>query len=172
MLAKVYSCAILGLDGQIIEVETDKGGGAPKFMMVGLPDTAVQESRVRVRAAIRNSGLGFPTGLYTVNLAPADLPEVELGEPNLSPPQAPDLELTDLTSPKTDLDVSDFLPVEVPDIDQTPPDLLPNPVPDTPHEAPEVPEVLQPQHPHRATRAPEEDLEGNAEPPQVGGLTP
>jgi len=75
MLAKVYSCAILGLDGQIIEVETDKGGGMSKFMMVGLPDTAVQESRVRVRAAIRNSGLSFPMGLYTVNLAPADLPK-------------------------------------------------------------------------------------------------
>ncbi len=75
MLAKVYSCAILGLDGQIIEVEIDKGGGMSKFMMVGLPDTAVQESRVRVRAAIRNSGLRFPMGLYTVNLAPADLPK-------------------------------------------------------------------------------------------------
>lgn len=75
MLAKVYSCTILGLDGQIIEVETDKGGGVSKFMMVGLPDTAVQESRVRVRAAIRNSGLSFPMGLYTVNLAPADLPK-------------------------------------------------------------------------------------------------
>lgn len=75
MLAKVYSCAILGLDGQIIEVETDKGRGVSKFIMVGLPDTAVQESKVRVRAAIRNSGLVFPMGVYTVNLAPADLPK-------------------------------------------------------------------------------------------------
>lgn len=75
MLAKVYSCAVLGLDGQIIEVEIDKGGGVPKFIMVGLPDAAVQESRVRVRAAIRNSSLNFPMGLYTVNLAPADLPK-------------------------------------------------------------------------------------------------
>ena len=63
MLAKVYSCAVFGLDGQIIEVEIDKGGGVSKFIMVGLPDTAVQESRVRVRAAIRNSGLSFPMGI-------------------------------------------------------------------------------------------------------------
>ncbi len=75
MLAKVYSCAVLGLDGQIIEVETDKGGGISKFIMVGLPDMAVQESRVRVRSAIRNSGLSFPMGVYTVNLAPADIPK-------------------------------------------------------------------------------------------------
>jgi len=73
MLAKVYSCAILGLDGQVIEIEVDKRGGVANFIMVGLPDTAVQESRVRVRAAIRNSGLSFPMGTYTVNLAPADI---------------------------------------------------------------------------------------------------
>ena len=75
MLAKVYSCAILGLDGQVIEVEVDKRGGMANFIMVGLPDTAVQESRVRVRAAIRNSGLSFPMGTYTVNLAPANIPK-------------------------------------------------------------------------------------------------
>ncbi len=75
MLAKVYSCAVLGLDGQVIEVEVDKRGGVANFIMVGLPDTAVQESRVRVRAAIRNSGLSFPMGTYTVNLAPADIPK-------------------------------------------------------------------------------------------------
>lgn len=75
MLARVYSCAVLGLDGRTIEVEIDKGGGIANFIMVGLPDAAVQESRVRVRAAIRNSGLRFPMGTYTVNLAPADLPK-------------------------------------------------------------------------------------------------
>ncbi|MCO6453085.1 MAG: YifB family Mg chelatase-like AAA ATPase [Caldilineales bacterium] len=75
MLAKVYSCAVVGLDGRTIEVEIDKGGGVSNFIMVGLPDAAVQESRVRVRAAIRNSGLRFPMGTYTVNLAPADLPK-------------------------------------------------------------------------------------------------
>ncbi len=75
MLAKVHSCAVLGLDGQIIDVEIDKGGGMSNFVMVGLPDAAVQESKVRMRAAIRNSGLRFPMGNYTVNLAPADLPK-------------------------------------------------------------------------------------------------
>ena len=76
MLAKVFSCTVLGLDGQVIEIEVDKrGGGVAKFIMVGLPDTAVQESRVRVRAAVRNSGLRFPLGTFTVNLAPADLPK-------------------------------------------------------------------------------------------------
>jgi len=75
MLAKVHSCAVLGLDGRIIEVEIDKGGGVSNFIMVGLPDAAVQESRVRMRSAIRNSGLRFPMGTYTVNLAPADLPK-------------------------------------------------------------------------------------------------
>jgi magnesium chelatase family protein len=73
MLAKVISCAIVGLDARLIEVEIDKGGGVSNFIIVGLPDAAVQESRVRVRAAIRNSGLRFPMGTYTVNLAPADL---------------------------------------------------------------------------------------------------
>ncbi len=75
MLAKVHSCAVVGLDGRIIEVEVDKRGGTSHFIIVGLPDTAVQESRVRVRAAIRNSGMKFPVGTFTVNLAPADLPK-------------------------------------------------------------------------------------------------
>ncbi len=75
MLAKVLSCAVVGLDGRLIEVEIDKIGGVANFLMVGLPDAAVQESRVRVRSAIRNSGLRFPMGTYTVNLAPADLPK-------------------------------------------------------------------------------------------------
>ncbi len=76
MLAKVFSGAVIGLHGRVIEIEVDKrGGGAGYFVIVGLPDTAVQESRVRVRSAIRNSGLVFPGGYYTVNLAPADLPK-------------------------------------------------------------------------------------------------
>ncbi|MDY7018896.1 MAG: YifB family Mg chelatase-like AAA ATPase, partial [Chloroflexota bacterium] len=73
MLAKVVSCAVVGLDGAIIEVEVDISQGLPSFTIVGLPDTAVQESRERVRAAIRNSGCTFPTKRITVNLAPADL---------------------------------------------------------------------------------------------------
>lgn len=73
MLAKVYSCAVVGLDGVLVEVEVDVGSGQPGIVVVGLPDTAVQESRERVRAAIRNSGGRFPHGKVTVNLAPADL---------------------------------------------------------------------------------------------------
>lgn len=74
MLSTVYSCAIVGLDGEIIQVEVDfNPQSLPAFTVVGLPDTAVQESRERVRAAIRNSGLRFPNKRYTVNLAPADL---------------------------------------------------------------------------------------------------
>ena len=73
MLAKVSSCAIVGLDGSIVEVEVDIASGLPAFNIVGLPDTAVQEARERVRAAIRNSGYEFPMRRITVNLAPADL---------------------------------------------------------------------------------------------------
>lgn len=74
MLAKVLSCAIVGLDGALVEVEVDISSSVSSFTIVGLPDTAVQEARERVRAAIRNSGLQFPSARrITVNLAPADL---------------------------------------------------------------------------------------------------
>jgi len=73
MLAKVISCAIVGLDGAIVEAEVDISPGLPQFTIVGLPDTAVQEARERVRAAIRNSGFTFPMKRITVNLAPANL---------------------------------------------------------------------------------------------------
>lgn len=73
MLTKVNSCAVVGLDGVLIEVEVDRGDGQPGVIIVGLPDTAVQESRERVRSAIRNSGGKIPTGRITVNLAPADI---------------------------------------------------------------------------------------------------
>jgi magnesium chelatase family protein len=73
VLAKVYSCAVIGLDGVLVEVEVDVGKGTPGMVVVGLPDTAVQESKERVRAAIRNSGGRFPFGKVTVNLAPADI---------------------------------------------------------------------------------------------------
>ena len=73
MLAKVMSCAVIGLEGAIVEVEVDISPGLPSFTIVGLPDTAVQEARERVRAAIRNSGCTFPTKRITVNLAPAHL---------------------------------------------------------------------------------------------------
>ena len=73
MLAKVTSCAVVGLDGAIVEVEVDISRGLPSLTIVGLPDAAVQESRERVRAAIRNSGMTYPNKRITVNLAPADL---------------------------------------------------------------------------------------------------
>ena len=73
MLAKVMSCAVVGLDGALVEVEVDISTGLPSFQVVGLPDKAVQEARERVRSAIRNSGFRFPTKRITVNLAPADL---------------------------------------------------------------------------------------------------
>ncbi len=73
MLAKVHSCAIVGLEGAIIEVEVDTSRGLPSFTIVGLPDTAVQESRERVQAAVKNAGLVFPRQRVTVNLAPASL---------------------------------------------------------------------------------------------------
>ena len=73
MLAKVISCAVVGLEGALVEVEVDISPGLPSFTIVGLPDKAVQEARERVRSAIRNSGYKFPTRRITVNLAPADL---------------------------------------------------------------------------------------------------
>src|SRR5919205_3478044 len=74
MLAKVLTGAVVGLEGALVEVEVDIApGGMPNFLVVGLPDAAVQEARERVRAAIRNSGLAFPMRRITVNLAPADL---------------------------------------------------------------------------------------------------
>ncbi len=73
MLAKVNSCAVVGLEGVLIEVEIDISRGLPSMTIVGLPDTAVQESRERVRAAIRNTGLPFPSDRLTINLAPADI---------------------------------------------------------------------------------------------------
>lgn len=73
MLAKVFSAAVLGVDAYEVQVEIDVSGGLPSMMIVGLPDTAVQESRERVRSAIRNAGLPFPTSRIVVNLAPADI---------------------------------------------------------------------------------------------------
>jgi magnesium chelatase family protein len=73
MLAKVISCAVVGLEGAVVEVEVDISPGLPSFTIVGLPDAAVQEAKERVRAAIRNSGGNFPMRRVVVNLAPADL---------------------------------------------------------------------------------------------------
>jgi magnesium chelatase family protein len=68
--AKVYTCAVVGLDGQLVEVEVDIAPGLPAFNIVGLPDTAVQEARERVRAAVRDSEFVFPMRRITGSLAP------------------------------------------------------------------------------------------------------
>src|SRR5512135_2890449 len=73
MLSRVYSCAVIGLDGVIVEVEVDFGQGLPHMAIVGLPDAAVQESRERVYSAIKNAGLMYPRKALTVNLAPASV---------------------------------------------------------------------------------------------------
>ena len=73
MLAKVYSGAVVGLEGRLVEVEVDLAGGLPRFNVVGLPDTAVSESRERVKSAVRNSGFLFPVKVVTASLAPADI---------------------------------------------------------------------------------------------------
>ncbi|UCC90748.1 MAG: YifB family Mg chelatase-like AAA ATPase, partial [Dehalococcoidia bacterium] len=73
MLAKVKTAAVVGLEGRLVDVEADISSGLPAMTIVGLPDTAVQEARERVRAAIRNSGCTFPMKRIVVNLAPADL---------------------------------------------------------------------------------------------------
>ena len=72
MLAKTLTCAVVGLEGALVEVEVDIGPGLPAFNIVGLPDAAVQEAKERVRAAVKNSGAGFPQRRITVNLAPVD----------------------------------------------------------------------------------------------------
>ena len=76
MLAKVFSGTTVGLTATLIEVEVDiPDEGLPAFNIVGLPDKAIEESKERVRAAIKNSGADFPAARITVNLAPADLPK-------------------------------------------------------------------------------------------------
>ena len=72
MFSMVKSVGIFGLNSYMLQIEADVSGGLPCFDVVGLPDTAVKESRDRVRAAIKNCGFKFPTGRITVNLAPAD----------------------------------------------------------------------------------------------------
>jgi magnesium chelatase family protein len=74
MLAHVYSCAVIGLEGVTIDVEVDYGqGGVGRIAIVGLPDEAVKESKERVYSAIKNSELAFPRNALTVNLAPASV---------------------------------------------------------------------------------------------------
>lgn len=77
MLAKITSGAVSGLNAVLVDVEVDVAAkGLPSFTIVGLPDKAVEESKERVRSAIKNSGADFPISRITVNLAPADLPKM------------------------------------------------------------------------------------------------
>jgi magnesium chelatase family protein len=77
MLAKITSGATVGLNAVLVDVEVDIASqGLPSFTIVGLPDKAVEESKERVRSAIKNSGADFPISRITVNLAPADLPKM------------------------------------------------------------------------------------------------
>ena len=73
MTPRVYSAGVFGIDGYLVTVETDATNGLPSVEIVGLPDTAVRESKERVKSAIRNSGLSFPQKRLVVNLAPANI---------------------------------------------------------------------------------------------------
>jgi magnesium chelatase family protein len=73
--AKVFTRAIKAMESPLVEVEVHISGGLPGLAIVGLPETAVKESKDRVRAAILNSHFEFPAAKITINLAPADLPK-------------------------------------------------------------------------------------------------
>lgn len=72
-VAKILSATTVGLESYLVEVEVDIGAGLPSFTIVGLPDKAIDESKERIRAAIKNSGVFFPQHRLTINLAPADM---------------------------------------------------------------------------------------------------
>ena len=76
MLAKVKSFGLNGLDGYLVDVEVDISYGLPSYDIVGLADTAIKESKYRVKSAIRNSAYQFPIDKITINLAPADTKKV------------------------------------------------------------------------------------------------
>ena len=75
MLSTIKSGGFLGVDGYVVDVEVNISQGLPQFITVGLPDTAVKESRERVKSAIVNIGFSFPLRKIVVNLAPADVPK-------------------------------------------------------------------------------------------------
>ncbi|GAA1000075.1 magnesium chelatase family protein [Subtercola frigoramans] len=75
MVARTHSVALMGMTGSMVEVEADIGNGLPTLMIIGLPDTALADSRDRVRSAAANSGCPLPTAKITVNLSPAALPK-------------------------------------------------------------------------------------------------
>ncbi|MFA5092343.1 MAG: YifB family Mg chelatase-like AAA ATPase [Candidatus Omnitrophota bacterium] len=73
MIAKIYSFGVLGLDAYPVEIEVDVAKGLPQVTLVGLADTAIKESKERVRSAIKNSGFSWPAQRITVNLAPSNI---------------------------------------------------------------------------------------------------
>jgi magnesium chelatase family protein len=75
MVAHVATVAFLGLEARAVEVQVQISSGVPAFVVVGLPDKAIAESRERVRAALTAIGLALPPRRITVNLSPADLPK-------------------------------------------------------------------------------------------------
>ncbi|BAY30233.1 Mg chelatase, subunit ChlI [Nostoc carneum NIES-2107] len=73
MLARVWSASIVGIDAIKVGVEVDVSGGLPGIVVLGLPDSAVQESKERVKATLKNAGFAFPMRKIVINLTPADL---------------------------------------------------------------------------------------------------
>jgi magnesium chelatase family protein len=73
MVTKIFSAALMGIHGAVVEIEADTSNSLPSLNIVGLPDVIVQESRERIRSAIKNAGLPFPRKKVTINLAPADI---------------------------------------------------------------------------------------------------
>lgn len=71
MISNVKTISLNGIDGNLVEVQTDIAGGLPTFEIVGLPDTSVKESKERIRIAIKNSEIEFPSRRIIINLAPA-----------------------------------------------------------------------------------------------------
>ncbi|MFM5890763.1 MAG: magnesium chelatase domain-containing protein, partial [Dolichospermum sp.] len=73
MLARVWSASIIGIDAVKVGVEVDVSGGLPGIVILGLPDSAIQESKERVKATLKNAGFAFPMRKIVINLTPADL---------------------------------------------------------------------------------------------------
>ncbi len=103
MLSRVFSCAVVGLEGVVVEVEVDTTRGLPGTDIVGLPSQAVKESRERVQAAIKNSGLPYPRKRIIVNLAPA---AVRKDGPTYDLPIALGVLLMQMLVPPTSMDES------------------------------------------------------------------
>ena len=73
MITKIKSMSLEGLNGYLVEIQSDESGGLPSFEVVGLPDIRVKEAKERVKSAIKNSKIEFPSRKIVVNLAPADI---------------------------------------------------------------------------------------------------